>query len=298
MNKTSPVMLIILDGWGVGQPSEYNAVHVAQTPNIDKYLKKYPSTTLIAHDGAVGLPEGQMGNSEVGHLNLGAGRVVHQDYSRINQAIENGSINSNNALNNIIDTTLSNKSSLHLMGLISDGGVHSHLNHLYAILKVAKSKGLNKVFIHCFMDGRDTPPKSGIGYIQALQSQLNSIKCGKIATIAGRYYAMDRDNRWERIELAWQSIMDGQGQLFSDPTNAMQTGYDVGETDEFIIPKIISIDGKTPLTTIKDNDTVLFFNFRADRTRQLVHALIDHDFDKFNRKRIPKLAEIATCTMY
>ena len=195
MTPASPVMLIILDGWGIGKETRTNAVSMARTPNMDRWTSRYPSTTLLAHNGAVGLPEGQMGNSEVGHLNIGAGRVVYQDYTRINRAIETGELAKNEALLHVLSETLAQDKTLHLMGLVSDGGVHSHLRHLYALVRIGAEKGLKKIVVHAFMDGRDTPPQSGQGYMAKLQQELSAIGVGRVATVSGRYYAMDRDNR-------------------------------------------------------------------------------------------------------
>ncbi|MDH3359802.1 MAG: 2,3-bisphosphoglycerate-independent phosphoglycerate mutase, partial [Desulfobulbaceae bacterium] len=223
MKQNRPLLLAILDGWGAGVNSATNAVYIAKTPNMDRWQQSCPATTLVAHNGAVGLPEGQMGNSEVGHLNIGAGRVVYQDYTRINRAIETGEFKTNQVLNDAIDQIRKTDSALHLLGLVSDGGVHSHLDHLVALINLAASKGLDKVFIHAFMDGRDTPPKSGAAYMESLQKSLDEIGVGKVATISGRYYAMDRDNRWERVEIAWQALVDGKTELTAnDPVQAIR----------------------------------------------------------------------------
>ena len=298
MQRKRPLLLAILDGWGEGAPSATNAVHMARTPNMDRWRQTCPFTTLTAHNGAVGLPEGQMGNSEVGHLNIGAGRVVYQDYTRINRAIEIGQFATNQVLNDAIDGAKKSGTSLHLLGLISDGGVHSHLNHLTALVKLAASKGLSKVFIHAFMDGRDTPPQSGADYMAALQKSLREIGVGRVATISGRYYAMDRDNRWERVATAWQALVDGKGATTAtDPVQAVREAYQRGENDEFIKPLIITTDHQ-PTAVIDDNDTVIFFNFRADRVRELTHAFIDAEFDKFPCAKRPRLAQCVTFTRY
>ncbi len=295
--KKGPVLLAILDGWGIGEPMETNAVFAANTPNIDKWSVDFPMTALAAHNGAVGLPEGQMGNSEVGHLNIGAGRVVYQDFSRINAAIDNGDLAKNKVYIDLINKLRDNGHALHLFGLVSDGGVHSHINHLTSLVRIAVDLGLDKVFIHCFMDGRDTAPQSGKGYIRELQRQLNEIGGGSIATIIGRYYAMDRDNRWNRVERAWQAIVDGVGDFSDDPLAAITRCYDKGQTDEFIEPVIITNNG-SPITAIADGDGILFFNFRADRARELTHAFVDRDFNAFKIVRRPILAEFVTCTRY
>lgn len=298
MTHASPVMLIILDGWGLGEKTATNAVHMAKTPNMDYWASHYPSTSLLAHNGAVGLPDGQMGNSEVGHLNLGAGRVVYQDYTRINRAIETGELANNEVLTQVLSQTRAEDKTLHLMGLVSDGGVHSHLSHLCALVRIAADLGVTRVCIHAFMDGRDTPPQSGHGYLQELQCQLDSIGVGRIATVIGRYYAMDRDNRWDRVELAWSALVDGQGCHYHDPVAAVAGAYGRDETDEFIKPIVIVGADKKPVGTIGDGDSVIFFNFRADRARQLTHAFTDHDFDKFPVTNRPRLANFATCTRY
>ena len=297
MTSIPPVLLIILDGWGVGDSSNTNAVYAANTPNMDRWAAEYPMTTLAAHNGAVGLPEGQMGNSEVGHLNIGAGRIVYQDFTRINLAVENGDLAKNLVYVSLINKLKDTGKALHLCGLVSDGGVHSHLNHLKALVRIAAQQGLTRIFIHCFTDGRDTPPTSGKGYIEDLESELATIGTGKIATITGRYYAMDRDQRWDRVERAWQALVDGEGTSCHKPVNAMIEAYEKGQTDEFIEPIIITEDG-FPVARVDDGDGVLFFNFRADRARQLVHAFTDKEFTKFKTIKRPVLGEFVTCTSY
>lgn len=291
-------MLAILDGWGAGPLTQANAIYMADTPNMDRWQSTYPYTTLLAHNGAVGLPEGQMGNSEVGHLNIGAGRIVYQDFTRINRAIESGSFFNNDILKNTFAKAVKNKSALHLMGLISDGGVHSHLNHLLALLKMAAEHGLTDVFIHAFMDGRDTPPTSGVDYISQLQHELVWIGTGRLATISGRFYAMDRDKRWERIKIAWQAIVDGRGVLGRDPVQAVKDAYHRGETDEFIKPVVLLDENARPVATVKDNDIVLMFNFRADRVRELTHVFTDRNWDEFPVDHRPGLADYVTFTQY
>ena len=298
MKQPPPILLAILDGWGAGPLTESNAIHMAKTPNMDRWQNSYPSTTLLAHNGAVGLPEGQMGNSEVGHLNIGAGRIVYQDFTRINRAIETGNFFKNEILGNTFAKALKNNSGLHLMGLISDGGVHSHINHLFALLKMAASHGLTKVYIHAFMDGRDTAPSSGINYIRLLQNKLARIGTGRLASISGRFYAMDRDKRWKRIQVAWQALVDGQGTEASDPVQAVQDAYDRGETDEFIRPIILLDENSEPVATVKDNDIVLMFNFRADRVRELTHVFTDDSWQEFEINYKPKLSEYVTFTQY
>jgi len=298
MKQTTPILLAILDGWGAGPLSESNAIHVARTPNMDRWAKNFPSTTLLAHNGAVGLPEGQMGNSEVGHLNIGAGRTVYQDFTRINRAIESGVFFENEVLKNTFSKALIKNSGLHLMGLISDGGVHSHINHLLALLEMAAAQGLTRVYIHAFMDGRDTPPSSGKSYISRLQDELTRIGTGRLATISGRFYAMDRDNRWDRIAVAWQAIVDGRGIKADDPVQAVQDAYDRGQTDEFIRPIVLVEGNGNPVATVKDNDSVLMFNFRADRVREMTHVFTDDGWHEFTLERRPKLAEYVTFTQY
>ena len=298
MSAVQPVLLAILDGWGIADPLETNAVHVAKTPNMDSWAAKYPFTTLVAHNGKVGLPEGQMGNSEVGHLNIGAGRTVYQDFTRINRDIETGDFYSNKVLVKTMEGVKEKGGALHLLGLVSDGGVHSHLEHLYALVRMAAEKGLNEVFVHAFMDGRDTPPKSGLEYVRQLNDFLAETGKGEIATIIGRYYVMDRDNRWDRVSIAWQALVDGKGHHDNDPVKAVQNAYDRGETDEFIKPVILTDESGKPRATISEGDTVLFFNFRADRVRELTHALTDEVFDNFEYEKRPSLAECVTFTSY
>jgi len=298
MKQPTPILLAILDGWGAGPACETNAIHVARTPNMDRWQNSFPSTTLLAHNGAVGLPEGQMGNSEVGHLNIGAGRIVYQDFTRINRAIETGDFFKNEILENTFAKALKNKSGLHLMGLISDGGVHSHINHLLALLKMAASHGLTEVYIHAFMDGRDTPPSSGMNYISQLQDELASVGTGRLASISGRFYSMDRDKRWKRIQVAWQALVDGQGIVATDPVQAVQDAYDRGETDEFIKPIVLLDENNNPVATVKDNDIVLMFNFRADRVRELTHVFTDDSWQEFEVVSRPKLSEYVTFTQY
>jgi len=298
MTKPPPILLAILDGWGAGPLTESNAIYVANTPNMDRWQSNYPYTTLLAHDGAVGLPEGQMGNSEVGHLNIGAGRIVYQDFTHINRAIESGDFFDNEILKNTFSMAAEKKSAVHLMGLISDGGVHSHMNHVLALLKMAADHGLKKVYIHAFMDGRDTPPTSGRDYISQLQHELVWIGTGRLATISGRFYAMDRDNRWERLKVAWQAIVDGHGVLGRDPVQAVKDAYHRGETDEFIKPIVLLDESGGPVATVRDNDIVLMFNFRADRVRELTHIFTDPNWNEFTLNHRPALADYVTFTQY
>jgi len=276
--------LIVMDGYGLGEDNEYNAIKKAYTPNLDRYFKVYPNTTLRCSGLAVGLPEGQMGNSEVGHMNIGAGRVVYQELTRITKEIEEGNFFKNPALKGAMDNVKLNNSKLHIMGLVSDGGVHSHIGHLYALLKMAKDNGIDRVYVHAFLDGRDTPPQSAAGYIELLEQKLKEIGVGEIATVSGRYYAMDRDKRWERVKKAYDAIVLGIGRVSDDPVMAVKTSYDEGNNDEFVIPTVIKRNGEIT-ATIEKNDSVIFFNFRADRARQLSHALTDEEFDGFEREK-------------
>lgn len=298
MKKNTPLLLAILDGWGLADEGKTNAVSVAHTPNMDSWSNTFPCTSLVAHNGMVGLPEGQMGNSEVGHLNIGAGRIVYQDYTRINRAIDSGEFASNHVLGDIIDRVLAEDSTLHLCGLLSDGGVHSHINHLFALLKLCKEKGLAKVFVHCFMDGRDTPPSSGLDYMQQLVAGMGEIGCGRVATVSGRYWAMDRDKRWDRVKKAWQALVHGKGGHATDPLQAVKEAYDRKETDEFIVPTVLVEASGEAIAPINDGDGVFFFNFRADRVRELCHAFTDADFDAFDPGARPELLQLATMTEY
>lgn len=282
MKKT--LALIILDGFGYN-PNEYgNAIKAANTPNIDALFAKYPHTLIGASGMDVGLPDGQMGNSEVGHTNIGAGRIVYQELTRITKSIKDGDFFSNPALKAAIENCKKNHSALHLMGLLSDGGVHSHNAHLYGLVEMARENGLNEVYIHAFMDGRDVPPTSGKDFLADCQAKLEEIGVGKIATVIGRYYAMDRDNRWDRVEKAYAAMVYGEGEQCADPVAAAENSYAQGVTDEFIVPTVC-----TKGATIKTNDSVVFFNFRPDRAREITRTLVDDDFSGFTRRngRIP-----------
>ena len=281
MNKT-PTTLIIMDGFGIAPPADDNAVTLANTPVLDGLLRDYAHTTLSASGLDVGLPAGQMGNSEVGHTNIGGGRVVFQDLPRISRAIEDGSFFKNEAYNKAMDNCLQNGSSLHLYGLLSDGGVHSHIDHLYALLQMAKDKGLHRVYIHCFLDGRDVSPTSGRGFVQALADKCAALGVGKIATVMGRYYAMDRDKRWERVQMAYDAMVYGEGNHNADPVDAVARSYANNVTDEFVEPVVCDSEG-----TISDNDSVIFFNYRPDRAREITRAIVDPDFDGFQREYFP-----------
>lgn len=289
-----PVLLMILDGWGLAPASAGNAAAVANTPNLDKYFAEYPHTTLQASGKFVGLPEGQIGNSEVGHLNIGAGRIIYQNLTRITKAIEDGNFFTNPVLCDVMAKTKANDSSLHLMGLVSDGGVHSHLTHLLALVKMAKEQGLKNIYIHAFLDGRDVGPKTAAGYLKQLQDALMEIGAGKIATVSGRYYPMDRDKRWERVERGYRAIVLGEGKLATDPVAAVEESYVAGVTDEFVEPIVIEgVDGR-----VKAGDGVIFFNFRPDRARQLTRALNDKEFPYFERPEAALPVNFVCMTQY
>ncbi len=274
-----------MDGWGLGNVKASDAIQNANVPFVQSLYSRYPNTTLTTCGEAVGLPEGQMGNSEVGHLNLGAGRVVYQELQRINVAIRDGILAQNKTLQATIDYALENKKPLHLIGLVSNGGVHSHINHLKALLDVCKAKGLNEVYVHAFTDGRDCDPKSGLGFMEELQAHMAK-STGKIASVDGRYYAMDRDNRWERVQLAYNAMVKGIGEKASSGVEAVQQAYAQGVTDEFIKPTVI-VEGGKPVATIQAGDAVLCFNFRTDRCREITKALSQADFPDFGMQKLP-----------
>ncbi len=280
--KKTPTTLIIMDGFGLNPTNEGNAIAVAKTPVLDNLFATCPHTTLSASGLDVGLPEGQMGNSEVGHTNIGGGRVVFQDLPRISRSIEDGSFFENPAYVSAMDACLKNDSSLHLYGLLSDGGVHSHTTHLWALLKMAKIRGLKKVYIHAFLDGRDVSPTSGKDFVAEAVAKCKEIGVGKIATVMGRYYAMDRDKRWDRLERAYDAMVYGSGIQNSDPVDAVAQSYKAGVTDEFVEPVVCDKDG-----TISDNDSIIFFNYRPDRAREITRAFVDPDFDGFKRQFFP-----------
>ena len=286
-NVKKPTMLMILDGYGLNPSTHGNAVIAAETPNLDAIFSKYPNVQLNASGLAVGLPEGQMGNSEVGHLNIGAGRIIYQELTKITKAIDDGVFFGNAALNNAADHVLENGSALHVYGLMSDGGVHSHIDHIKAVLKLAKQRGLDKVYLHCFMDGRDVPPTSGIDYIKEIENFMSDINLGKIGVVSGRYYAMDRDKRWERVVMAYDALTLGEGRRASCGTAAVQQAYDAGETDEFIRPTVCCDQA-----TVKDGDAIIFCNFRPDRAREITRAFVDSDFEDYGFQRQVKLDDI------
>ncbi|HSY12140.1 MAG TPA: 2,3-bisphosphoglycerate-independent phosphoglycerate mutase [Verrucomicrobiae bacterium] len=275
MNPPRPLVLIILDGWGYAPPSNANAISLARKPNYDRLLAEFPNTLIHTSGRYVGLPAGQMGNSEVGHLNIGAGRVVYMDITKIDLMIENGEFFTNLALMKAMEAARTGERRLHLFGLVSDGGVHSHQNHLYSILKMAKQNGVHRVFVHCFMDGRDTLPTNGAGYLEQLQQKMREYGVGKIASVSGRYYAMDRDKKWDREKKAFDAMAFGgaEGSRYTDPVQGVKDSYNKGVTDEFIIPFVVTDERGEPVGTIRDGDVCINFNFRADRARQITRCL-------------------------
>lgn len=276
-------VLMILDGYGLSDIKEHNAIAEANTPVMDKLMAEYPFVKGYASGMSVGLPDGQMGNSEVGHLNMGAGRIVYQELTRITKEIQDGTFFENEALLEAVNNCKKNDSSLHMYGLVSDGGVHSHNTHLYGLLELAKRNGLKKVYVHCFLDGRDTPPASGKGYVEELETEMKKIGVGEVASVHGRYYAMDRDNNYDRVEKAYRALTEGKAEYTAESAPAgIQASYDREETDEFVKPTVIVKDGK-PVATIQDGDSVVFFNFRPDRAREITHCFCDDEFDKFDR---------------
>jgi 2,3-bisphosphoglycerate-independent phosphoglycerate mutase len=296
--RPRPTMLIIMDGWGVTKPGDGNAVSKASTPFFNELLEKYPSMTLNAFGESVGLPAGIMGNSEVGHLNLGAGRVVYQDIMKINKAIEDGSFYKNKALSGAVKYAKDHNSSLHIMGLVSDGQVHSSNQHLYALLELAKRRSIRNVYVHCFLDGRDTGYKDGAGFVAELEKKMTKLGVGKVASVCGRYYAMDRDNHWERTIQAYAAIVEGKGPKRQSAVTAINDGYDHKNYDEEFIPTVIVDADKKPIATIKDNDAVIFFNYRADRARQITKALVLPELEKMERVIFPKDLFFAAFTEY
>ena len=287
-----PVVLMILDGYGLNEKTEGNAVAQANTPVMDKLMAEYPYVKGNASGMAVGLPEGQMGNSEVGHLNMGAGRIVYQELTRITKEIQDGTFFENAAFMDAVNNCKKNDSALHLYGLVSDGGVHSHITHLYGLLELAKRNGLSKVYVHAFLDGRDTPPASGKGYVEALEAEMKKIGVGEVATVTGRYYAMDRDNNYDRVEKAYVALTKGEGLEAASATEGIQASYDRGETDEFVKPTVVKKNG-APVATIQDGDSIIFFNFRPDRAREITRSFCDDDFKGFAREK--KLDVLYVC---
>ena len=288
-----PLLLMILDGWGINPNPAHNAVALAKTPNLTKYISEYPHAEIRTSGMAVGLPEGQMGNSEVGHLNLGAGRVVYQELTRVTKSILDGDFFTNPTLLDCIARVKASGGRLHLSGLLSDGGVHSHNTHLYALLELAKREGVKDVFIHCLLDGRDTPPQSGIDYLAQLETEITRIGIGQIATVMGRYFAMDRDNRWERVEKAYNAIVCGEGDSCVSAKEAIERSYAAGVHDEFVVPAVIAHNA-----TLDDGDGFIFFNFRSDRAREITRALALDDFTGFERHKRARLAGYVCLTVY
>ncbi|WP_035054411.1 2,3-bisphosphoglycerate-independent phosphoglycerate mutase [Carnobacterium pleistocenium] len=293
----SPVAIIILDGLGCRSEVMGNAVAQAKKPNLDRLLEKYPHGTLKASGLDVGLPEGQMGNSEVGHTNIGAGRIVYQSLTRIDKAIQDGEFQTNPVLSDAMESTIKHQSNLHLFGLLSDGGVHSHINHLISLIKTAKEKGVPNIYVHAFLDGRDVAPDSGINYVKQLEEAIMEIGAGEIATVSGRFYAMDRDKRWERVEKAYNAVAHGEGIKASNALEAVQASYDKEKFDEFVMPTVIEKDGK-PVATLQDNDSIIFFNFRPDRAIQLSNAITDDEWEFFDRGQRAQNLKLVTMTMY
>lgn len=289
--------LIILDGFAINENTEGNAIHISGIPYIKQLLTKYPNATLGASGMDVGLPDGQMGNSEVGHLNIGAGRIVYQELTRITKSIKDGDFFTNPALMKAINNALDNNKSLHLMGLVSDGGVHSHIEHLFALLRMAKLYKLDRVYVHCFLDGRDVSPTSGSGYVKQLQDYMNEIGVGKIATVMGRYFAMDRDNRWERVEKAYSAMTNADGAVSTNAVQAINESYKQDITDEFVMPTVIYANNK-PVGTIDKGDSIVFFNFRPDRAREITRAFINKEFNQFSRKTGYLDTQYVTFTQY
>ncbi len=278
-----PLLLCIMDGFGINPETTGNAVKAAKTPNLDKLFKEYPNTTLQASGMAVGLPDGQMGNSEVGHTNIGAGRIVYQELTRITKSIADGDFFENEALISAVENCKKNDSAFHIMGLVSDGGVHSHNSHIYGIVEFAKRAGLKKVFVHCFLDGRDVPPSSGKDFVAEMAEKLKEIGVGKIATVMGRYYAMDRDNRWDRVEKAYNAMVKGIGETAACGICAVANSYSNNVTDEFVIPTVVVENGEA-VGKISENDSVIFANFRPDRAREITRTIVDPDFSGFSRE--------------
>ncbi|MGL5436496.1 MAG: 2,3-bisphosphoglycerate-independent phosphoglycerate mutase [Lachnospiraceae bacterium] len=277
-----PVVLMILDGYGLNDNCEANAVCEGKTPVMDQLMSQCPFVKGNASGLAVGLPEGQMGNSEVGHLNMGAGRIVYQELTRITKSIQDGDFFDNQTFLTAVDNCKKKDSALHMFGLVSDGGVHSHNTHIYGLLELAKRNGLDKVYVHCFLDGRDTPPSSGRDYVAELEAKMQELGAGKVASVMGRYYAMDRDKNWDRVKMAYDVIVKGEGSRNTSAAAAVQASYDDGKTDEFVVPTVIAAED-APAAIINDQDSVIFFNFRPDRARELTHAFCDDVFDGFDR---------------
>ena len=281
-----PVVLMVLDGYGLSDRTEGNAIDMANTPVMDKLMKEYPFVKGNASGLYVGLPDGQMGNSEVGHMNIGAGRIIYQDLTRITKAIEDGEFYKNEELLAAMENCKKNNSDLHLFGLLSDGGVHSHISHIYGLLEMAKKNGVSNVYVHAFLDGRDTPPASAKDFVARLEDKMAESGVGKVASLAGRYYAMDRDNNWDRVKEAYLSLTTGEGKSADNAVKALEESYAADVTDEFVVPTVITENGK-PLSVVKPDDSVIFFNFRPDRAREMTRAFCDDKFTGFEREYIP-----------
>ena len=286
-----PVVLMILDGYGLNERHDGNAVYEAKTPVMDRLMKEYPFVKGNASGLSVGLPDGQMGNSEVGHLNMGAGRIVYQELTRITKSIEDGDFFENPEFLAAVENCKSHDSALHLYGLVSDGGVHSHITHIYGLLELAKRNGLTKVFVHCFLDGRDTPPSSGKEFVAELEGKMKELGVGRVASVMGRYYAMDRDNRWDRVKLAYDALTKGEGNRGESATDLIQESYDNGKTDEFVLPAVVTENG-APVGLIREHDSVIFFNFRPDRAREITRAFCDDSFSGFEREKRMELTYV------
>ena len=299
-NRPKPIVLTVLDGWGFRAETKGNAIALARKPVYDELIRKFPNTLIQTSGPYVGLPEGQMGNSEVGHMNIGAGRIVHMDITRIDFMIAGGQLQDVQLFQQAMER--GRQRQLHFLGLLSDGGVHSHINHLFALLEMAQQQRVEKVFVHCFLDGRDTPPNSGRDYVRQLQQKMRELGIGEIATLVGRYYAMDRDNRWERIEMAYRALVHGEAETrTSDPVAALQQSYEQGITDEFVKPIVVTKgDGAaaTPVGLIRSDDAVIFYNFRADRARQMTRALAEPAFDKLVDDKRPRNLFFVAMTQY
>ena len=298
MPKVKPVLLVVLDGWGLRVEREANAIAIAGTPNMDALAREYPAAALKTSGLAVGLPDGQMGNSEVGHTNLGAGRIVYQDLVRINRSIEDGSFFQVPALLEAARKAKASGGALHLLGLVSDGGVHSHEEHLHACLELARREGVSRAYVHAFLDGRDTPPRSGLGYLQSLERRLRDKGYGKVATVMGRFYAMDRDKRWDRVKEAFDAMVRSTGHRAPSAVAAVEAAYARGETDEFVKPTVVVNGGGEPVARVRDGDVVLFFNFRADRAREITRAFTQPDFKDFDASARPRLAAFVCMAEY
>ena len=286
-----PVVLMILDGYGLNERHDGNAVYEAKTPVMDRLMKEYPFVKGNASGLSVGLPDGQMGNSEVGHLNMGAGRIVYQELTRITKSIEDGDFFENPEFLAAVENCKNHDSALHLYGLVSDGGVHSHITHIYGLLELAKRNGLTKVFVHCFLDGRDTPPSSGKEFVAELEEKMKELGVGRVASVMGRYYAMDRDNRWDRVKLAYDALTKGEGNRGESATGLIQESHDNGKTDEFVLPAVVTENG-APVGLIREHDSVIFFNFRPDRAREITRAFCDDSFSGFEREKRMELTYV------